>query len=90
MHHVEFYTIPYDLDIFVTGGKYPSVLGGCASSRVYVHEALTIGSFLRSYLGSHMYNLITHSIYDTSISEVADIPCRNFPYYVAYTHIWIL
>ncbi len=25
------------------------------------------------------------SIYDTSIIKVADIPCRNSPYYVAYT-----
>ena len=47
----------------VTGGKYPSVLGGCASTRVYVRVALTIGSLSRSYLGSHMYTLIPHSIF---------------------------
>ncbi len=29
------------------------------------------------------------SIYDTSIIEVADIPCRNSPYYVAYTRTCI-
>ena len=29
------------------------------------------------------------SIYDTSIIEVADIPRRNSPYYVAYTRTWI-
>ncbi len=29
------------------------------------------------------------SIYDTSISEVVDIPRRNSPYYVAYTRTWI-
>ena len=33
---------------------------------------------------------ISHdSIYDTSIIKVADILCRNFPYYVAYTRTWI-
>ncbi len=30
------------------------------------------------------------SIYDTSIIEVVDIPCRNSPYYVAYARTWIL
>ncbi len=29
------------------------------------------------------------SIYNTSIIEMADIPCRNSPYYVAYTRTWI-
>ncbi len=29
------------------------------------------------------------SIYDTSIIKVVDIPCRNSPYYVAYTRTWI-
>ncbi len=29
------------------------------------------------------------SIYDTSIIEVVDIPCRNSPYYVVYTRTWI-
>ncbi len=29
------------------------------------------------------------SIYDTSIIEVADIPCRNSPYYLVYTGTWI-
>ncbi len=29
------------------------------------------------------------SIYDTSIIKVADILCRNSPYYVAYTRTWI-
>ncbi len=29
------------------------------------------------------------SIYNTSIIEVADILCRNSPYYMAYTRTWI-
>ncbi len=29
------------------------------------------------------------SIYDTSIIEVMDIPCRNSPYYMVYTRTWI-
>jgi hypothetical protein len=45
---------------------------------------------LRSYLDfSYVCTGSNDSIYDTSITEVVDIPCRNSPYYVAYTRTWI-
>ena len=47
--------------------------------------------FLRSYLDfSYVRTGSDENIYDTSIIEVVDIPCRNSPYYVAYTRAWIL
>ncbi len=59
--------------------------------RVYVCEATDGWIFLRSYLDSfYVRTGSDDSIYDTSIIEVVDIPCRNSPYYVAYTGTWIL
>ncbi len=56
-----------------------------ASTRVYVHEAADGWIFLRSYLGFYYVRTgFDECIYDTSIIEVVDIPCRNSPYYVAY------
>jgi hypothetical protein len=70
--------------------EHPSLLSGCASTRVYVHRAAEILIFLRSYLGfSYEHTDSDESIYDTSIIKVVDVPCRNSPYYVAYTHTWI-
>jgi hypothetical protein len=66
----------------------PITLSGCACMRVYVREAADGWIFLRSYLGSS-YVRTGSNEYDTSIVEVADIPCRNSPYYVAYTRTWI-
>ena len=68
----------------------PSLLIGCASTRVYVRKATDSWIFLRSYLDfSYVRTGSNDSIYDTSITEVVDIPCRNSPYYVAYTRTWI-
>jgi hypothetical protein len=62
---------------------------GCASTRVYVHEVTDGWIFLRSQLDfSYVQTGSGGSIYDTSIIEVVDIPCRNSPYYVAYTRTW--
>ncbi len=59
--------------------------------RVYVREAADGWIFLRSYLGfSYVCTGSDKCIYDTSITEVVDIPRRNSPYYVVYTRIWIL
>jgi hypothetical protein len=69
----------------------PITLSGCASTRVYVRGAADGWIFLRSYLGfSYVRTGSDECIYDTSIIEVVDIPCRNSPYYVAYTRTWIL
>ncbi len=69
----------------------PSLLIGCASMRVYVREATDGWIFLRSYLDfSYVGTGSDDSIYDSSIIEVVDIPCRNSPYYVAYLGTWIL
>ena len=74
--------------------EHPSMLSGCSSTIVYVRKASDGQILLRFYLGSHMSALCTDScncIYDTSINEVVDIPCRNSPYFVAYTRtFWIL
>ncbi len=68
----------------------PSLSIGCASTRVYVREATDGWIFLRSYLDfSYVHTGSDDSIYDTSIIEVVDIPCRNSPYYVVYTRTWI-
>jgi hypothetical protein len=66
-------------------GQPPSLLSGCAITRVYVRGAADGWIFLRSYLDfSYVSTGFDESIYDTSIIEVVDIPCRNPPYYVAY------
>jgi hypothetical protein len=63
---------------------------GCASMRAYVHKTTDGWIFLRSYLDfSYVFTGYDDSIYDTSIIKVVDIPCRNSPYYVAYTRTWI-
>ncbi len=72
-------------------GNIPSLSIGCASTRVYVRKATDGRIFLRSYLDfSYVRTGSDDSIYDTSIIKVVDIPCRNSPYYVAYTRTWIL
>ncbi len=72
-------------------GNMPSCLIGSESTRVYVRKATDDWIFLRSYLDfSYVRTGSDDSIYDTSIIEVVDIPCRNSPYYVAYTCTWIL
>ncbi len=69
----------------------PSLSIGCASTRVYIRETTVGWIFLRSYLDfSYVRTGSDDSIYDTSIIEVVDIPCRNSPYYMVYTHTWIL
>ncbi len=69
----------------------PSLSIGCASTRVYVRKATDGWICLRSYLGfSYVRTSSDDSIYDISIIKVVDIPCRNSPYYVAYTRNWIL
>ncbi len=71
-------------------GNMPSLSIGSASMRVYKCEATDGWIFLRSYLDfSYVCTGSDDSIYDTSIIEVVDIPCRNSPYYVGYTHTWI-
>ena len=71
-------------------GEHPSLSIGCASMRVYVRGATDGWIFLRSYLDfSYVRTGSDDSIYDTSIIEVVDIPCRNSPYYVAYTRTLI-
>ncbi len=72
-------------------GNMPSLLIGCASTRVYVRKATDGWILLRSYLDfSYVRTGSNDSICDTSIIEVVDIPCKNSPYYVAYTRTWIL
>ncbi len=72
-------------------GEHPSLLIGCANMRVYVRGAADGWIFLRSNLGfSYVRTGSDESIYDTSIIEVVDIPCRNSPYYMAYLRTWIL
>ncbi len=71
-------------------GEHPSLLSGCASTRVYVRRAADDWIFLRSYLGFFYVRTDSdESIYDTSIIKVVDIPCRNSLYYVAYTRTGI-
>jgi hypothetical protein len=71
-------------------GEHPSLLSGCAKTRVCVGEAAVGWIFLRSYLGfSYVHTDSYESIYDPSITEVVDIPHRNSPYYVAYARTWI-
>ena len=72
-------------------GEHPSSLSGSASTRVYIRKAADGWIFLRSYLGfCYVCTGSYESIYDTSITEVVDIPRRNSPCYVAYAHTWIL
>jgi hypothetical protein len=71
-------------------GEHPSLLSGCASTIVYVRVVADGWIFLRSYLGfSYVPTKSCESIYNTSITEVVDIPCRNSPYYMAYTRTCI-
>jgi hypothetical protein len=78
------------LEIGGDGGT-PSSLSGFASMRVYVCGAADGWIFSRSYLGfSYVCIGSAECICNTSITEVVDIPCRNSPYYVAYTCTWIL
>ncbi len=65
-------------------GECPSLLSGCASTRVYVRGAADGWIFLRPYLGFYVRIDSDESIYDTSIIKVVDIQRRNSPYYVAY------
>ncbi len=59
--------------------------------RVYVRQAADGWIFLRSYLGfSYVCTDSYESIYDTSTTEVVDIPRRNSQYYVVYSRTWIL
>ncbi len=68
----------------------PSLSIGCASARVYIRKATDGWIFLRSYLDfSYVRTGSDDSIYDTSITEVVDILCRDSPYYVAYARTWI-
>ncbi len=63
---------------------------GCASTRVYIRKATDGWIFYRSYLDfSYVRTGSDDSIYDTSITAVVDIPCRNSPCYVGYTCTWI-
>jgi hypothetical protein len=72
-------------------GNIPSLLIGCTSTRVYVRGVADGWIFLRSYLDfSYVCTGSDDSIYDTSIIEVVDIPCRYSPYYMVYTGTWIL
>jgi hypothetical protein len=50
---------------------------------------LTVGSFKVLPRFPYVHTCSNDSIYDTSIIEVVDIPCRNSLYYVAYTRTWI-
>ncbi len=71
-------------------GDHSSLLSGCVSTRVYVRKATDGWIFLRSYLGfSYVRTDSSESIYNTSITEVVDIPRGNSPYYVAYARTWI-
>ncbi len=68
----------------------PSLSIGCTSTSVYVREATDGWIFLWSYLDfSYVRTGSNDSIYDTSIIEVVDIPCRNSPYYMGYSLTWI-
>jgi hypothetical protein len=72
-------------------GNMPITLRGCASLRVYVRGTADGWILLRSYLGfCYAGTDSNETIFDTLIIEVVDIPCRNSPYYVAYTRTWIL
>ena len=74
----------------VTVGEHPSLLSGCISTWVYVGKAADGWIFLRSYLGfSYVCTDSYESIYDTSITEVVDIPQQNSLYYVVYAGTWI-
>ena len=78
------------LEVCGDGGT-PSSLSGTASTRDYVREATDGWILLSSYLGFYYVRTGSYeSICDTSITEVVVIPRRNSPYYVAYTHTWIL
>ena len=68
----------------------PSLSIGSESTRVYVREA-TDGWIFLKVLPRFPYVRTgsDDSIYDTSIIEVVDIPCRNSPYYLVYTRTWI-
>ena len=47
-----------------------SVLSGCASTRVYVREPLTVGLSGGPTIGSHMYVLVPVNVsYNTSINR---------------------
>ena len=47
-----------------------SVLSGCASTRVYVRELLTVGLSGGPTIGSHMYVLVPVNVsYNTSINR---------------------
>ena len=73
-------------------GEHPWLLSaGCTSTRVYVRGATDDWIFLRSYVDFlYVPTNPNESIYDTSIIEVVDIPCRNFPFYLVYARTWIL
>ncbi len=77
VHRVGFYTIPYDSDTWYWGG----------TSICIWMAALVRESTPRSL---YVHTDSCECIYDTSIYEVVDILRRNSPYYVAYTHTWIL
>ncbi len=78
------------IKIPITGGKYPSVLGGCASTRVYVREASDGWIELRSYLGSHMYVLIPVNVSMILQSMRWWIFCAGIPHTRWHTCTWIL
>ncbi len=71
-------------------GEHPSLLSGCASTKVYVCKAANVWIFLRSYLGfSYVRTDSYESIYDTLITKVVDIPRKISSYYMAYARTWI-
>ncbi len=67
----------------------PSLSIGSKSTSVYVRKATRLDLFKVLPRFPYVRMGSNDSIYDTSIIEVADIPCRNSPYYVAYTRTWI-
>ena len=78
------------LEICGEGGT-PSSLSGSTGTRVFVRKAADGWILCRSYLGFYYVRTGSYeSICNTSITEVVVIPCRNSPYYVAYTRTWIL
>jgi hypothetical protein len=90
-HHVGFCTISYDSDTF------------CWWRNIHQYKWLCQYESLRTCIlwwldlieiRPRFPYVCTDSckcIYDTSINEVVDIPCRNSPYFVAYTRtFWIL
>ena len=72
----------------ITGGKYPSVLNGCASKAYASLFILDLIEILPRFPYIHTDSLV--HIYDTSINEVLDIPRINSSYYMACTRTWIV